>query len=69
MKNLILIVVTFTLGYMMYDINATLSSKIDTVRPAYSHAASMYESEAEECADLQVMHCSEAMLVVLRTQR
>ncbi len=33
------------------------------------HHASLYESIEEECADLQVMHCSEEMLSVLRAQR
>ena len=68
MKNLILIAIVATFGYTIYDVNNAMTAKIDAARPAYSHSASMYESEADECADLNVMHCSKEMLQVLRTQ-
>ena len=60
--------VTAIIGAAIGGINETLSTKINIVRPAYSHASSMYESETDECADYNVMHCSEEMLQVLRTQ-
>ena len=68
MKNLILIAVAAAFGYTICDVNNAMAAKIDTARPAYNHSVSMYESEAEECADLNDMHCSEEMLQVLRTQ-
>lgn len=61
--------VTAVVSNAIYDINTALSAKVDAVRPAYSHTASLYESEAEECAALGVTYCSPEMLVVLRAQR
>lgn len=69
MSKLVLISVLLALGYMVYDVNAALTSKIDAVRGAYSHTSSMYEDVQDECADLNVMHCSREMLAILRAQR
>lgn len=62
MKYIILSALMGALGYMIHGAS-------DAARPAYSHAASMYESIQDECADYNVMHCSKEMLVVLRAQR